>query len=62
MHGHDNQLLDFLSCLRGSERKLELLTVMFFFLSCLSGSEHEHEEQAALQAFLSCLRGSELRF
>ena len=52
-------LIDFLSCLRGSERATSEGLNLFNFLSCLRGSEPDIGQAECVHTFLSCLRGSE---
>jgi len=52
----------FLSCLFGSELRLNGDDAFGIFLSCLFGSELERFQQVPVWAFLSCLFGSERRF
>ena len=53
-------LLAFLSCLSGSERRKKPAQGGLIFLSCLSGSEPTLAGWRAELDFLSCLSGSEL--
>ena len=49
----------FLSCLFGSEPRIDLAVDFFDFLSCLFGSERSSAHAIKPLAFLSCLFGSE---
>ena len=52
-------ILNFLSCLSGSELKVKFSGQVFCFLSCLSGSERFNYNPVLEGSFLSCLSGSE---
>ena len=51
----------FLSCLFGSELRLDIYNGCVTFLSCLFGSEHVVVQGYGVYSFLSCLFGSELK-
>lgn len=55
-----HMVLQFLSCLFGSEAPIPLSLALDDFLSCLFGSEGRSGREGGADPFLSCLFGSEV--